>query len=491
MLDRGAWLAPQLAAEPYLEDGPLYFWLSAWLARAAAFALPLHDGARLASLIAVTAALYFTRLAARELYGKRSGDLSALAFIGCVGLLVHAHEVLAETAMLGFLAIAYYGISIAWKKPLKAGVCFGLGAGGAFLAKGLAAWLAPVIAVLLLLPIAIQENARNYVKSVALGLVLMILAMLPWPLVLAQSAPDYLQQWWTWQLGRVTGMPRLDTSLDDLKTLAWMAWPAWPLTLWAAWTSRSMLRNPGFAVPLVAALVAFVLLLLNPSPRELDALTLLVPLSIPAGAVAINLRRGAANALSWFSLMTFGLIGAALWVMWFAMQTGFPAKLAANVAKLEPGFEPTLSWFAVVVAALYTIGWIVLVARSEASTLRSLPFWTAGMTLTWGLAMTLWIAWIDYGKTYRHVAEGIGAQARVLSSCVASRGLGEVQRAAFHYHGGLLTERVETGAGATCKLLLVQSDVSASEPLEADWYRIWEGARPRDRERYVLFHRID
>lgn len=454
--------------------------------------MPLHDGARLASLIAVAVAFYFTRLAARELYGKRSGDLSALAFLGCVGLLVHAHEVLAETAMLAFLALAYYGISIAWKKPLKAGVCFGLGAGGAFLAKGLAAWVAPVIAVLLLLPIAIQESARNYVKSVALGMLLMVVVMLPWPLALSQSAPDYWQQWWSWQLGRLTGTPRLTTSFEYLKTLAWTAWPAWPLTLWAAWAFRGTLRNPGFAVPLVAALVVFVLLLLNRAPRELDALALLVPLSIPAGAVAMGLRRGAANALSWFSLMTFGLIAAALWVLWFAMQTGFPAKLAANVAKLEPGFEPTLAWFAIGVAVAYTLAWIVFVTRSEASTLRGLPFWTSGQTLTWGLAMTLWLGWIDYGKTYRYVAEGIAAQARVMSSCVASRGLGEVQRAAFHYHGGLLTERIEIGAGATCKLLLVQTDINGTEILpEVDWYRVWEGARPRDRERYVLFHRID
>lgn len=492
LLDQGAWLTPQLAGEPYLEDGPLYYWLAAGLASLAAFALPLHDGARLASLATISAAFYFTRLAARELYGKRSGDLSALAFLGCVGLLVHAHEVLAETAMLAFLALAYYGVSIAWKKPLKAGVCFGIGAGGAFLAKGLAAWIAPVIAVLLLLPIAIHENARNYVKSVGLGLVLMALIMAPWPMALAHTAPDYLRLWWDWQVGRLGGAPRVSTSLEYLKTLAWTAWPAWPMTLWAAWAFRSTLRNPGFAVPLVAALVVFALLLLDRAPRELDALALLVPLSIPAGAVAMGLRRGAANALSWFSLMTFGLISATLWVMWFAMQTGFPARLAANVAKLEPGFEPTLSWFAVAIAAVYTLGWIVLVARSEDSTLRSVPFWTSGLTLTWGLAMTLWIGWIDYGKTYRYVAEGIAAQAHVMAGCVASRGLGEVQRAAFHYHGGLLTERTETGAGATCKLLLVQTDVNASDALpEAEWYRIWEGARPRDRERYMLFHRID
>ncbi len=79
------------------------------------------------------------------------------------------------------------------------------------------------------------------------------------------------------------------------------------MTVWATWAYRRRLREPGFAVPFVASIVSFVLLLLMRNPRDIDMLALLVPMSIPAGVAAIALRRGAANALAWFAVMTFTL----------------------------------------------------------------------------------------------------------------------------------------------------------------------------------------
>jgi len=135
MLSSGDWLAPHLAGEPFFEDGPLYFWVAGGFVLALAGILPPHDAARFASALFILAALWFVRLAARELYGKREGDLSVLALMGCVGLLWHAHEATAETAMLAGLAAAYYGVAISHRKPIKSGICFGLGTAVAFLAK--------------------------------------------------------------------------------------------------------------------------------------------------------------------------------------------------------------------------------------------------------------------------------------------------------------------------------------------------------------------
>ena len=75
---------------------------------------------------------------------------------------------------------------------------------------------------------------------------------------------------------------------------------------------------------------------------------------------------------------------------------------------------------------------------------------------------------------------------------MASRGLGETQRAVFHYHGGILTRRAEIDRGATCPYLLVQTTtVDSEEYPDIEWFRIYEGGRPRDRERYWLFKRLD
>jgi len=67
------------------------------------------------------------------------------------------------------------------------------------------------------------------------------------------------------------------------------------------------------------------LLLFLSDPREVYALPLLLPLALLAGAGVPSLRRGAANALAWFGAMSAGLLGALMWLGWFAMMTGFSA----------------------------------------------------------------------------------------------------------------------------------------------------------------------
>jgi 4-amino-4-deoxy-L-arabinose transferase-like glycosyltransferase len=491
LLDGGSWLTPQLAGESWFDDGPLYFWFAAIFARGLAFVLPPHDGARFASAFFIFGALWFVRLASRTLYGKPAGDLSLLALMGCVGLMWHAHETAAESAMLAGLAAAYYGLAIANQKPVKGGVFFGAGAGVAFLAKGITALMQPVAASLLVLPLCDALRVRNYAKAVGIGGAMLAPFVVIWPAAVAIQAPAFFEGWWAWQLRTITQVPSWNSFVDLLKMLAWAAWPAWPLTLWAAWAYRRQLGNPGFAVPVVATFVSLVLLLASGTQREMDALALLVPLSIPAGSAALALRRGAANALTSFSIMTFGLLAGAVWVMWFAMMTGVPAPLARNVAKLEPGFEPHFAWLPFVVAMTLTAGWIVLNFRCERSTLRSLPLWASGVALVWGLATTIWLAWIDYGKTYGPVAAALAKQLPANVRCVESRGLGETQRAVFHYHAGLVTRRAEVHGRTDCPYLLVQSSSgeAAADPGKG-WRRVWEGNRPRDRERYRLYRRV-
>ena len=60
----------------------------------------------------------------------------------------------------------------------------------------------------------------------------------------------------------------------------------------------------------------------------------------------------------------------------------------------------------------------------------------------------------------------------------------------FHYHAGLLTQREEIHGRTGCPYLLVQINTRAptAEP-GPGWVRVWEGNRPRDRERYRLYRR--
>jgi 4-amino-4-deoxy-L-arabinose transferase-like glycosyltransferase len=490
MLDSGDWLLPRLAGEPYFEDGPLYFWISALAVKAFGSVLPPHDAARIASALFVVVALWFVRLAARELYGKQQGDLSMIALLGCLGLTWHAHETAPETAMLAGLAAAYYGVSISHRKPVKGGLVFGLGAGVAFLSQGIVALLQPLVAALLVLPLCASFRQRTFGFAVALGFTVLLPFLLVWPWLAHERSAAYFQGWLAWQIANVTNAPRPEEFLATLKTLAWAAWPVWPMTLWATWEYRRLLREPGFAVPFVAMIVSLVLLLFMASPREMDVVALLVPLAIPAGPAAIALRRGAANALMWFSMMTFTLAAGFIWVMWLATLAGSPESIARRAERLQPGFVIQVHWLPLTVAILLTAGSLILAFRAERSTLRSLTHWAAGVTLIWGLTMTLWIDWIDFGKTYRPVAESLREALPPKVRCVESRGLGESQRAVFHYHGGLLTRRAEVHGRTGCPYLLVQENTRdrAVDP-GPGWRRVWEGSRPRDRERYRLYRR--
>jgi 4-amino-4-deoxy-L-arabinose transferase-like glycosyltransferase len=262
------------------------------------------------------------------------------------------------------------------------------------------------------------------------------------------------------------------------------------MTLWATWEQRRHLREPGFAVPFVASIVSVLLVLLMRDPRDMDMLAIVVPLSIPAGVAAIAARRGAANSLAWFAVMTFTLAGGFMWLMWLATLGGFPEPLARTATRLQPGFTLEFTWWPLAFAVLLTVAWWVLVLRAERSTLRSQTFWTAGLTVIWGLAMTLWVGWIDYGKSYRPVAASLHKVLPASTRCVESRGLGETQRAVFHYHAGLVTRRAEVHGRTGCPYLLVQQNLR--EPVfepEPGWVRVWEGSRPRDRERYRLYRR--
>ena len=75
--------------------------------------------------------------------------------------------------------------------------------------------------------------------------------------------------------------------------------------------------------------------------------------------------------------------------------------------------------------------------------------------------------------------------------CVASRNLGEPQRALFQYFAGLVTVREESSPKHDCDALLVQYGRIDGTPAAPDgWTLVWEGhRRGDDTERFVLYAR--
>jgi 4-amino-4-deoxy-L-arabinose transferase-like glycosyltransferase len=488
MLVHGQWLIPHLAGEPYFDDGPLFYWFAALCAKLASPLLATHDGARLASGLAMAATLACVYHTGRELYDRAAGTGAALVMLGCLGLLVHAHETLAEMGVLAAQALALYAIAVAPRRAGRAALLLGLGIVSALLSKGPAALVMPAAAALAAPALSDRWRNRRYAGSLGGGVLIGAAIALAWAFWVEAGYPSLATTLLRLQLsGYAVPSWRNVTSYAEL--LSWAAWPAWPIALWALWERRRRAYEPGTRLLVVAVASALAVVLARSEVRDVHLMSVTLPLAMLAGSSAGTLRRGAANALAWFGATSAILFGVVVWAGWFAMTTGFPERLARNFTRLEPGFSARFAWMPFLMALVLTLAWIWLLVRAERTTLRGVTLWTGGLVLVWGLLLTLWLPWIDYGKSYRPVALSMQKAVPRNTRCIESRDLGEAQRAAFDYHAEILTVRLVRRETADCPVLLVQGTPDIGEGVGPGWVLLWEGNRPRDHERYRLYRR--
>jgi len=494
MLQGGHWLVPTLAGEPYMDKPPLFYWTAAIFAKVFSSWLPLHDGARLASGFYSTLTLLFLGLASRRLYGESRGWAAAIILIGCLGMLVRAHEMITDLALLTGSAMMLYGFSLSQERSIKAGVLIGTGVGIGFMSKG---FISPVLFVLIaaLLPAIFSKwRVRHYYSSIGIAVIFALPWLIIWPLLLYLHSPHLFSSWaWSHNIGNWLNYAKKGPTSDSfyyLQNLPWLAWPAWPLAFWVVWRSRKRLgQRDDLQLPLVSFMVMLVTLSLVPNIKEVFALPMLLPLSLLAAASLSMLKRGAANALDWFGIMTFALLAIMMWWGWAGLLLDNHAKITQWLKDYQPGYDPVLQTKPFVIAIIATVLWIVLVWRVGRSMRRSVTNWASGVTLVWVLAMTLWLPWLDTGKSYRSMIVSLKHALPKHYQCVAGERLGEDQRAMLHYFGNIITERDQKHR---CDLRLIQGR-KLSRPLLDDkrWKKVWEGNRKGDlNERYRLYKKI-
>jgi 4-amino-4-deoxy-L-arabinose transferase-like glycosyltransferase len=488
MLVHGQWLIPHLAGEPYFDDGPLYYWIAALCAKMASPVLAVHNGARLASGLAAAATLVCVYQAGRELYDRGAAAGGALVLLGTLVLLVHAHETLAEMGMLAAQAVALYAIAVAPRRTGRAALLLGLGLVSALLSKGPAALVMPVLAAVAAPALSERWRSRRYAATLAGGALIAASITGLWVFWVEARYPGLASTLLRLQISGFV-VPSWRSTTEYAQVLGWALWPAWPLALWALWERRRRAHEPGTRLLLVAAAGALGVILAQGQVREVHVMPLTLPLAMLAGSSAATLRRGAANALAWFGATSAILFGLVVWLGWFAMTTGFPERVARNFTRLEPGFKAHFAWTPFLIALALSAAGAWLLARAERSTWRGVTFWAGGLVLVWSLLLTLWLPWIDYGKSYRPVALSMQKALPANVRCIESRDLGEAQRAAFDYHAEVLTVRLERRDTAGCPMLLVQATPDIGEGVGPGWVLVWEGNRPRDHERYRLYRR--
>jgi len=480
----GDWLIPKVAGEPWAGTAPLYHWTGASLAWLLQAILPLHDAARLATTLFGGIVLVALVGTTRILHGREASAMAPLLAIGTLGFIVPLHDAHPVAALIACQALAYWGLALMLTRPLVGGTLVGLGLGFGVLASGIAA-------IALIVPLLLVMGSQHWRKpkpwlGLALALFAATLLGIAWPLALFASNDSHLATWWANELALVVPRHPTGTTSDLLELFGWSAWPAWPLAAWAIWLYRRRLAEPEILLPLTGTITGLAWLVTHEAQAQ-HALPTLLPLILLATAGAGRLRRGAANAFNWFAMMTFTLVVGLIWLGAIAMLIGVPSQIAHNFAKLAPGFVAGVSLPALTVALLATAAWVAALARLPRSPLRAVTHWSIGLSVSWVLLMTVWLPWIDYGKSYRGVALSLKSALPANANCVARSGLGLPQRASLDYFAGIRTLGVRKG-GSQCKLLLVQGPTQ--QEARRGWIKLWEGSRPGDKhERWRLYQR--
>jgi 4-amino-4-deoxy-L-arabinose transferase-like glycosyltransferase len=494
----GDYVVPRVAGVVWLQDQPLYHWVALAFGKLLTPLIEFHAAARIASGAFVALAFMMIYRAEREWTALEDPDTrrtaagaAFLILLGCVGLLVHAHEALPELAALAAMCGALTALPYAATRPIAAGVAFGAALGIAALS---ASWIVPVgmaIAVIAAHFVAPDWRTRSGAAFIAVSLAVAIAIAAAWPIALAMRSSELLAQWWT-LVSRREGT--LGTNLRHfLSTASWFTWPAWPLALWSVWSLRRRWRELRLFVPAVAVAAMAILFIIWGPPSDENLVALLAPLSLLAAHGVFTLRRGAVAALDWFGVITFAFFASFVWVGYVAMLTGEPGPVSRNFARIAPGFVAELQVLRVMVAIGLIVAWLYLIFFTPFSPMRSVARWAGGIILLWGTTAMLWLPWIDYQRSYRPVAVQLRSRLPVNPPCVASRGLGVSQAAALDYHGGIRTRPFDPARPAACPLVLVQG--SPQNELDAPtssgrlkWAKIADVGRPGDRaERYRLY----
>ena len=374
-------------------------------------------------------------------YARAIADGALLALIASLGLLQLGHETTPELAQLAAVALFLYGLAAAPHSAVK-------GAPVAALAVvALAASGAPSIAMLLagVGGVALSIGAA---KPDWRGL-----AWLAAGALLGAAAATALGAWAN-RLGPYQGPAQ---AIGMVRQIAWFAWPAWLLALWTLWQWRRRLASRHIVVPLaVAATLLAIWIAMAGSDR---ALMLALPaLAVLAAFALPTLKRSAAAAIDWFSVFFFSIAVATGWVFYVAMQTGTPAQLAANVAKLSPGYPNVFSGLALALALAGTLAWLWLVrwrtGRARHPLWKSLVLPAGGVSICWLLVMTLLLPPLDNARSYRAMVQRIARQVPA-SGCIAAPGMARAQVVALEFLGGYEVDAKTSANDTRCDFLLL------------------------------------
>ena len=516
------WLMPNIVGLPMPGESPLTYWIGAIFIKLFGWLLGDPFAARLSTivffLIGSLSVWYATYLLGRRNeaqplrlafggqpeprdFGRTLADGAFLIYLGCLGLISHSHEPTAKSLQISLVAFSIYVAVRMFDTPnatrnIRTAALLGLTLGLMILARG---WTIPLGLLLGLLVLAFMREKKIARNLLLVSLPLAAIVAGIWfvaTYLLLPRGIDYFAVWENINRAQLS-WPSWAALSYYFKYGIWFAWPAWPFAGWAVYAWRQQRSTLHIALPLAFFISLTAVILLNPHPEEGILLPLLPALVILAAFGLPTMKRGAINAVDWFSVMTLTACAAFIWLAWIAKESGWPAQIAKNVYKLAPGFKPEFNLVALIIALLASVFWILLVnwrlSRRPSVLWRAVVLSSGGVILCWLLLTTLWMPWINYSKSYAGVAAQIDEHLPAVKQCVDTN-VGPAQRASFAYFGDIPFG--EFGQ-QHCDYLLYQDNASVKtddalwRQFKGNWKLLWTGRRPSDRdERFRLYQRV-
>lgn len=487
-----AWWTPTVAGVALDGDIILIHWLNAPFVLLAKLILPLHEAARVTSVIWAAIGIASLALAARRWSGGHISYLAAIITIGCIGLYDRAHSYVPDIAVFAAVALAIYGCAELAAAPRRATALLAAAVVAAFAARSALGYLTVATPILLLCFAPIYSMHRvPLIRALVIATVICAL----WIVAFAIRDASGFTSWFEADFGlKLEDRERFGPTFY-LGTLLWFAWPAWPVAIWLI-----SLRARGFGggwqrgeviAPVIFFISGYVVIAATTEPRAVHALYLLPPVITLAAFGVDTLKRTWYALIDWFGILVLGLTSLAVVVVASAVYFGWPPMIAERITSYAPGFKGSAPWLGYGVALLAFVIWIALIQPAHQHARRALINWAGCVTFLWVVAQALLISPVNHIMTYRGVFSELSTRWPA-QGCVNSVELSTSQAAMLRYITGRETDPVEAAAEANCRFILLQRYRGEPIPLpEPEYVLRFRGNRPGDNaEAFELYEKV-
>ena len=485
------WWTPTVAHVAQDNEIILIHWLNAPMVLFAKTLMPLHEAARVTSVVWAALGIAAIALAAKRWSGGHISYLATIISIGCIGLYELAHRYSPDIAVFAALAFALYGCAELATHPRRATALLTAAIVVAFAARSALGYLVVALPILLL---CFAPVFSMYRVSLVRALVFATVICGFWVIAFSLRDADGFEGWIDADFGlKLEDRERFGPTFY-LGTLLWFAWPAWPIAVWFM-----TLRVRGFAggwqrgevvAPVIFFVAGFAAISILTEPRAIHALYVLPPLILLASFGVDTLKRTWYALIDWFGILVLGLTAIVAVVVASAIYYGWPPMIAQRITQYVPGFTGTLPWIGYGVAMLAFVVWIALIQPAHQHARRALINWAGCVTLLWIVAQALLVAPHNHIIGYRAVFTDM-AKVWPKTGCVSAIELSTSQAAMLSYYTGHISEPIEAVTDAQCGFVLFQR--YRGEPIglpDPEYTLRFRGNRPGDNaEAFELYEK--